>query len=111
MSFKMALHARIQADPVVTASGATVEWSRRRNYPSIVLTVVYDPRPRTMDGRQGWKPTRVYIDVMSADIAMVEALREAVLALIGFGELRDGTRFFPAQDISVTDMGEETDAG
>ena len=64
-----------------------------------------------MDGRQGWKPTRVYIDVMSADIAMVEALREAVLALIGFGELRDGTRFFPAQDISVTDMGEETDAG
>lgn len=110
MSFETALRARIKADPVVMAAGASVEWVTRPQGPftaAIVLTIVSDPRDRTMGGRQGWVPTHIYIDVMAADAPTKAALREAVLALIGFGALRDDTRFWPAREIVVIDRSEQ----
>lgn len=116
MPFEPALRARLKADPVIQAAGATVEWSRRPQgaaYPAIVLTTVYDPRNRTMTGRQGFIPLRLYIDVMVDEIKggspTKAALREAILALIGFGEVRSDTRFWPARSVSVTDLSEQTD--
>lgn len=109
MTMEIALRARLKADPVITAAKASVEWARRESYPEIVLTVAYEPRNRTMTGRQGFVPTRIYFDVMAKDAPTKVALREAVLALIGFGEVRSGVRFWPARNIRVTDLGEQTD--
>ena len=112
MPFEPALRARLKADPVIQAAGATVEWSRRPQgaaYPAIVMTTVYDPRNRTMTGRQGFIPHRIYIDVMTTDAPNKAAIREAILALIGFGEVRSDIRFWPARSVSVTDLSEQTD--
>lgn len=109
MSREIALRARLKADPVIAAAGASVEWSRRETYPEIVLTVAYEPRSRTMTGRNGFIPARIYFDVMALDAPTKVALRETVLALIGFGEVRSGVRFWPARDIQVADLGEQTD--
>ncbi len=109
MSRETALRARLKADPVIKAARAAVEWSRRESYPEIVLTLVYEPRERTMTGRQGFISARIYFDVMALDAPTKVALREAVVALIGFGVLHDGIRFWPARDLRVTDLSEQTD--
>lgn len=62
-----------------------------------------------MTGRNGFIPARIYFDVMAFDAPTKVALREAVLALIGFGEVRGGVRFWPARDIQVTDLSEQTE--
>lgn len=112
MTYKTSLAARIMADPVVRAAGATVDWSKRPQgsaYPAIVLTIVYEPHHRTMTGRHGWIPVHLFIDVMALSAPTLEALKEAVLALIGFGEKIEDIRFWPAHDVSVADLSEQTD--
>lgn len=112
MSFETALRARLKADPVIQAAGASVEWTRRPegfDRPAIILTIAYDPRNRTMTGRQGFVPARLYFDIMTLDAPLKVALREAVLALIGFRDARGGIRFWPARSVSVTDLSEQSD--
>lgn len=109
MTMEIALRERLKADPVIIAAKASVEWARRERYPEIVLTVASEPRNRFMTGRQGFIPVRIYFDVMATDAPTKVVLREAVLAVLGFGDKRSGIRFWPARDINVTDLGEQTD--
>src|SRR3546814_9583245 len=62
-----------------------------------------------MTGWQGWIPTRVYIDVMAASAPVKATLRDAIANLIGLDAIEAGTRFWPARDISITDLSEQTD--
>ncbi|RIA37478.1 hypothetical protein DFR49_3363 [Hephaestia caeni] len=112
MSFETALRARVKALPEVVSAASSVDWSVRPQgafTSAIVLTVAYDPRGRTMTGWQGWIPTRVYIDVMAASAPVKAALRDAILALIGVEAVAADARFWPARDVSITDLSEQAD--
>lgn len=68
--------------------------------PHIVLTVIDDSRPRTMDGPDGFRESLLQVDVYAEGqqgYATAKEIREAVIACFDEGGFYDGVRFDPAQ--------------
>ena len=119
MAFKKALLERLRRVEGLTqllgktrSSFPAIGWDQRptnSSYPAAVLSIVRDPRGRTMTGLQGSRGTRVQIDVMGLDSGAVEAVAETVVAILALGAVVESVRFSPARDIETSDMGEQTD--
>lgn len=107
MSFETALRARLKVAPGL--GGVSVEWSRRKQYPAVVLTTASFQLGRHMVGFDRWQRPRLQIDVFALDALTKVALRDAVIAAIAPAGLVDGIRFGRAIEVRHTDMSQETD--
>jgi len=107
VSFETALRARLKA--AAALAGVPVEWSRRKGYPCVVLTIVTAPLSRHMTGFDQWQRPRVQFDVLALDAPTKVRLRDAVIAVIAPAALLGRVRFGRAFDVRHTDMSDETD--
>src|SRR3546814_18225847 len=104
VSFETALRARIKALPEVVSAASSVDWSVRPQgafTSSIVLTVAYDPRGRTMTGWRGWIPTRVYFDVLAASAPVKATPRDAMTNLLGHTATEGRTLILSDRDSTI----------
>lgn len=107
MTIEVALRARLKAAPGL--AGVSIEWSRRKGYPCIVLTIVSDVRGQHMTGFDRWRRPRVQFDVFALDAPTKVRLRDAVIEVIGASGVKSGVRFGRALEVRTTDMSDETD--
>ena len=115
MTWEAALRSRLlDAGDVSTIVGTKVAWGVARqgwSAPFIVLTVVSDIRDQHFKGFQGLRSSRVQVDCYGADRASTAELREAALAAVADGGTFDSVRFERIADVSVRDLGANTDTG
>jgi len=115
MTWEAALRSRLlDAGDVSTIVGTNVAWGVARqgwSAPFIVLTVVSDIRDQHFKGFQGLRSSRVQVDCYGADRASTAELREAALAAVADGGTFDSVRFERIADVSVRDLGANTDTG
>ena len=115
MTMETALRAKLlAAAPVTNIVGTKVDWTKRpqgNTLPAVVLIMVTDPRPQTMDGFVGFRETRVQIDCYGASRAQVVTLREAVIAAIAVPGTTGGVIFGRAFINNVLDRGEDRETG
>ena len=97
MTMETALRKRLLDDAAVKAIVSTrVDWGIRPEgdpYPSIVLTLVSDPRPQHLTDFQPLRDTRVQIDCYAENYGQAVALREAVIPAIVPRKIMNGVRF------------------
>lgn len=118
MSFETALRKRLLDDAAVRAIVSTrVDWSLRPQgdpYPSVVLTLVSDPRPQHLNGFHPLRETRVQIDCYAAHDkpAQAVALRDAVIDAISTPRVKlGGVRFDRVRINNVLERGDQTETG
>jgi hypothetical protein len=115
MSWQIALRSRLQtAGPLVALITDRVYWKLRPQgspLPAVVLTLVSDPRPRTMKAPVGYRASRIWIDCVADSRAVATQMSDAVLATIEGDGSFFGRRFGPPIDVIVTDKGEKTETG
>ncbi|PKB19656.1 uncharacterized protein DUF3168 [Novosphingobium kunmingense] len=122
MDWEQALRQRLLDDAGCAAllgsfdGDPAVFWTERPQgapYPSLVLTVVSDPRPQTLKGFQGNRESRVQVDCRDdgATRGAVKALREAAIAALAGPFVSGGVRFGRSQFGPVRDLSEKTETG
>jgi hypothetical protein len=75
----------LSASPVSALVGTRINWGARPQgeaYPSLVLTLISDPRPQHFAGLINSRSTMVQIDCYGTTAAQAAALREAVISAI-----------------------------
>jgi len=109
------LRTRLLNDATVSAIvGIKVHWGVRPQgeaYPSLVLTIVNDPRPQDYQGNINHRATRVQADCYGLTRAQAVALREAVIAAIVPTATVGGVTFRRAFINNVLSRDEYTDTG
>lgn len=100
MNWQEALTQRLLDDAAVTdIVGTRVRWDvadQKDAPPYLILTVISDPRPRHMEGGQGFRPSLVQIAAYhGGNKAGAMALREAAIDALAAGGVFDGVRFDP----------------
>ena len=115
MSWEQAVARRLLADPGTSALvGKRIDWDEREQgsrLPAVVLQLVSDARPQTMDGFDSIRPSRVRVNCLSDDKAQAIVLREATVAALVEAGLFDGIWFDRGQIDAVRALGERTDTG
>ena len=104
----------LNAAPVAAIVGNRISWGVRPQgeaYPSIVLTIVSDPRPQDYKGNIAHRSTRVQADCYGTTRAQVVALREAVIAAIVPTATVGGVTFRRAFIENVVNRDAHTDTG
>ncbi len=117
MGLETALRSRLLEDDGVAAlAGTRVDWVSRRPgrrdepaFPAVVLTVIYDPRPKTLGSRVRVRGTRVQFDCLALNDPATAALREAVLAAIEPAGTFFGVRFNRAGAAEIEDLSEDVE--
>lgn len=116
MTMETALRGRLlAAAPVKAIADTRVDWVNRpqgaggdKRHPSVVLSVIYDPRPKTMTGRTAYRGVRVQIDCRAETLPEKVALRNAVLDAIEAPGRFDEVRFGRPKDVTIRDRGEDS---
>lgn len=122
MSWEQALRQRLLDDAGCAAvlgefeGRPAVFWKERPQgapYPSLVLTVVSDPRPQTLKDFQGRRETRVQVDCRDdgPTRTAVIALREAAIAALAGPFVSEGVHFGRSGFDPIRDLGEKTETG
>lgn len=123
MDWEQALRRRLLADAaVVEMVSARVFWRVRPQgaaLPCIVLTLISDPQPQTLEGFQPRRESRVQVDCWAdgGDAAAPEtratvvALRKAAIAALAGPFTQDGILFGRTNFTPVMDRGERTETG
>lgn len=115
MGWEIATAGRLLGAPAVAAIvGTGVDWTVRpqgAGLPWIVLELISDPRPQTMDGPDPIRPSRVRVHCMASTRKGAIALREAAIAaLVPAGEF-GGVWFDNSYVDQVRDLGGDTELG
>ena len=112
-----AVVARLEADqPFVDRVGSSIDWTvspEGTPSPRVVLTTISDPRPDHFDGEEGFRQTRLQLDVYST----LSAGEASAVAEMAIGILKpeaeplepDGIRFDLAGVEGPVDSGEQKD--
>lgn len=116
MNWQEALTQRLLDDAGVTAIvGTRVRWDRVDQDdvpPYAILTVISDPRPRHMEGGQGFRPSLVQM-AFYHDVSRTAAitLRDAAIDALAPGGVFDGRRFDPLRIDDVRSDYEQPSGG
>ena len=115
MNWEQALRSRLLDDSdVAGVVGTRVAWGvapQKWKPPFVILTLVSDVRDQHFKGFQGLRASRVQVDCYGLDRASTYTLREYALAAIADGGTFDSVRFDRIADVSVRDLGANTDTG
>jgi len=115
MNWEQALRSRLLDDTDVAGEVSTkVAWGlapQGWQPPFVVLTLVSDVRDQHFKGFQALRASRVQVDCYALDRAGTVTLREYALTAIADGGTFDGIRFDRIADVSVRDLGANTDTG
>ena len=104
----------LNASAVAAIVGNKVHWGVRPQgeaYPSLVLTIVSDPRPQDYKGNIAHRSTRVQADCYGTTRAQAVSLREAVIAAIVPTATVGGVTFRRAFVNNVVNRDGYTDTG
>jgi hypothetical protein len=109
------LRARLLANsPVAAIVANRISWGVRPQgeaYPSLVLTVIDDPRPQTFKANIDVRSTLVQMDCYGITRAQVAALREAAISAIVPPAIQGSVEFLRAFIDTVRGMDMRTETG
>lgn len=115
MMWEEALTARLAGDEILSLVVRGVHWKRAPQAlarPFIVLTLVSDARPRTMEDFSPTRPSVVQIDLYDDRLATnAAALRERIVTVISAGGSFGGFGFEPARITALESSGEDVPGG
>lgn len=115
MNWEQALRSRLLDDANIAGEvGTQVAWSlapQKWKPPFIVASLISDVRDQHFKGFQVLRSSRVQVDCYGLDRASTVTIREFALAAIADGGTFDGVRFDRIADVSVRDLGANTDTG
>lgn len=115
MAMEAALRTRLLADADITARvSERIDWTLARQgqpLPSIVLTMVSDPRPQNFSGFEAMRQSRVQVDVRAETALAALQLRDLVIAALVPAALVDGVQFRRGFVDAVRDASADTPTG
>ena len=115
MAWEADLIARLLADATVAGMvGDNIEWDERvpgGALPAIVIDLISDPRPQNNDGFDGFRGSRIQLNVHARTKAEAIALRDAAIDVLVPAGVVGGTTFLRSFVDNGGSDAEPTDSG